>query len=112
MAGLNLNKRLSGILAAARTVVSQLDLDKALAIVLKESMAVTDTKAGSIALYNAESHTLRIHAHKGFSRHFLANREWKVGRYGLTERIIRSKQMIVITNTESKSFFSLSLIHI
>ncbi len=103
---LKMNTRLSDILGTARTVVSQLDLDKALATVLKKSIEVTKTGAGSIALYNPETNTLRIHAHRGFSRHFIANREWPLRRGGLTDRIIRHKGITVISNTANKSFFS------
>jgi len=79
---LKMNTRLSDILGTARNVVSQLDLDKALALVLKKSMEVTRTSAGSIALYNPDTNTLRIHAHRGFSKYFLANREWPLRRGG------------------------------
>jgi diguanylate cyclase (GGDEF)-like protein len=106
MGALKLNSRLSDILGTARTVISQLDLDKALATVLKKSMEVTKTGAGSIALYNPETNTLRIHAHRGFSKHFLANREWKVRRGSLSDRILRAKGVTVISNTTDKSFFS------
>jgi len=107
---LKMSTRLSDILGTARTVVSQLDLDKALAMVLKKSMEVTKTKAGSIALYDPETNTLRIHAHRGFSRHFIGNREWPLRRGGLTDRIIRHKGITVISNTTNKSFFSNPLV--
>jgi len=103
---LKMSTRLSDILGTARTVVSQLDLDKALAMVLKKSMEVTKTKAGSIALYDPETNTLQIHAHRGFSRHFITNREWQVRRGGLSDRILRTKGITVISNTTNKSFFS------
>lgn len=103
---LKMSTRLSDILGTARTVVSQLDLDKALAMVLKKSMEVTRTKAGSIALYDSETNTLQIHAHRGFSRHFIGNREWPLRRGGLTDRIIKHKGITVISNTTNKSFFS------
>jgi len=103
---LKMSTRLSDILGTARTVVSQLDLDKALAMVLKKSMEVTKTKAGSIALYDPETNTLQIHAHRGFSRHFISNREWQVRRGGLSDRILRTKGVTVIANTTNKSFFS------
>ena len=98
--------QLGEILGMARTVISQLDLDKTLATVLRKAMDVTRTKAGSIALYNPETKTFRIHAHKGFSNHFIANREWAVRPGGLTDRIIRKRTISVITNTTEKAFFS------
>src|SRR5512139_2020636 len=106
MGDLKMSKRLSDILATARAVVSQLDLDKALAIVLKKSMEATRTKAGSVALYDAQTNSLRIHAHRGFSRSFITNREWKVRRGGLSDRVLRTKGVTVISNTTNRAFFS------
>ena len=100
------NSRLAGIIKTARVVIAQLDLDKALAIALRKSLEITRTKAGSIALYDREHNTLRIHAHKGFSKLFIANREWKVRRGGLSDRILRSSSITVISNTTNKAFFS------
>lgn len=99
-------QRLGDILGMARTVISQLDLEKTLAVVLRKSMEVTKTKAGSIALYHAETRTFRIHAHRGFSRHFLAGREWTVRPGGLTARVLRRRSVSVITNTTHSAFFS------
>ncbi len=101
-----LDTRLLDIIKTARSVVSQLDLDKALAMTLKKAMEVTSTKAGSIALYHAATRTLRIHAQRGFSQDFLADHEWKVRHGGLTDRILKSKGITVISNTTNKAFFS------
>lgn len=78
-----LNDRMLDIIMTARSVVSQLDLDKALTMALKKVLEITKARAGSIALYSAKTATMRIHAHKGFSRDFISNREWKVRRGGL-----------------------------
>ena len=43
MGVLKQNNRLSDIIGTARTVVSQLDLDKAFAIVLRKAMEITKT---------------------------------------------------------------------
>jgi diguanylate cyclase (GGDEF)-like protein len=99
-------KRLLDIMEAARSVVAQLDLDKALAIILKNAMEITKTRAGSVALYTARAGTMRIHAHRGFSKRFIANHEWKVRRNGLTDRILKAQTVTVITNTTNKTFFT------
>ncbi len=99
-------KRLLDIMETARSVVSQMDLDKVLAIILKRAMELTQTRAGSVALFEAKTGTLRIHAHRGFSRGFIGNRAWAVRRGGLTERILKSRGAVVITDTTNKSFFS------
>lgn len=103
---LKLNGLALDIIMTARAVVSQLDLDKALSSVLKKAMEMTNTRAGSIALYNPKSATMRIHAHRGFSRDFLSSREWKVQRGGLTDKILKSRSVTVINNTTTnKAFF-------
>lgn len=98
--------RLDEILGTARVVVSQLDLEKALAVILRTALRVSGMKAGSIALYHRETNSLRIHAHRGFTRDFLAGREWTVRPGGLTERILRTRGITVVNNTTNKSFFS------
>ena len=106
MAALKEQQRLIDIMETSRTVVSHLDLDKVLSIILKKAMEITTTHAGSVALYTPKTATMRIHAHRGFSRSFIANREWKVRRGGLTDRILRSAAPTVINNTTNKAFFT------
>lgn len=101
-----LNDRMLDIIMTARSVVSQLDLDKALTMALKKALEITKAKAGSVALYSAKTATMRIHAHKGLSRDFISNREWKVRRDGLTARILKSRTITVINNRTNKSFFT------
>jgi len=99
--------RLLDIMETSRIVVSHLDLDKVLAIILKKAMEITKTRAGSIALFSPKTGTMRIHAHKGFPKSFMVHREWKVKRGGLTDRILKSQTVTVINNaTSSKSFFT------
>jgi hypothetical protein len=106
MAVLRLNDQVLDILTTAREVVSQLDLDKALAMVLKKAMAVTNTTAGSIALYSPAAATMRISASKGFSRQFLSNREWKITRGSLTDSILKARRVTVVNDTTNASFLS------
>ncbi len=111
MAVLQLTDKVLDLIATARSVVSQLDLDKSLSITLKKAMELTRTRAGSIALYTPETGTMRIHVHKGFSREFPANRQWKVRRGGLTDHILKSRTVTVITDLMSiKSFFNTPLV--
>lgn len=106
MMALKEHKRLLDIVRTARAVVSHLDLDKVLSIILKKAMEITKTRAGSIALYTPKTMIMRIHAHRGFTRSFIANREWKVRRGGLTDRIIKSRAATVINDTTNKAFFT------
>jgi len=87
-------------------VVSHLDIEKVLSIILKKAMAITKTHAGSIALYTPDTATMRIHAHRGFTRSFIANREWKVRQGGFTDRIIKTRAATVINDTTNKGFFA------
>ena len=106
MALLKLNDRMLDIIMTARSLVSQLDLDKALSMALRKAMEITKARAGSIALYSAETATMRIHAHKGFSRDFIASREWKVRRGGLTARILKTRAITIVDERTNKSFFT------
>jgi diguanylate cyclase (GGDEF)-like protein len=106
MSGTREQRRLFEITETAKAVVSQLDLDKVLSVILKKAMEITKTRAGSIALFTAKTGTMRIHAHKGFSKGFISNCEWKVQRGGLTERILKSRSVTVINDCTNKAFFT------
>lgn len=99
-------KRLLDIVEASRTVVSQMDLDKVLASILKKAMEITKTRAGSIALFTSKTGTMRIHAHRGLSKGFIANYEWKIRQGGQTDRILKSRTATVVSDTNSKAFFT------
>lgn len=105
MAVLKLNDSVLGLLTSARSIVSQLDLERALSIVLKKAMEITQTKAGSIALYMPETASMRIHAYKGLSKDFIQNREWKVRKGGITDRVLKSHTMTVVNDKTNKWFF-------
>lgn len=100
------NQALFDIIDTTRAVVSQLDLEKSLEIVLRKALKLTGTKAGSIALYDSSTNTMRIRAHKGLPRGFVADREWPVRSRGLTEKIIKSRKVTVINNVTNTSFFT------
>jgi diguanylate cyclase (GGDEF)-like protein len=106
MAVLKLKEPALDLILSVRSIVSELDLDKALAIVLKKAMEITKTRAGSIALYNAQNGTMRIHAYRGLSKNFIRDREWKVRKGGLTDRILKSRQINVLSDSANKSFFN------
>jgi diguanylate cyclase (GGDEF)-like protein len=98
--------RLFDILETAKAVVSHLDIDKVLSIILKKAMEITSTRAGSIALYAPDTATMRIHAHRGMTRNFIANREWRVMQGGFTDRILKSRAAAVINDITNKGFFT------
>ncbi len=94
------------IMETAKAVVSHLDIDNVLSIILEKAMEITKTRAGSIALYSSDTETMRIHAHRGFTRRFIASREWQVRQGGFTDRIIKSRAATVINGTANKDFFT------
>jgi diguanylate cyclase (GGDEF)-like protein len=49
---------------------------------------------------------MQLAAQKGFSKEFIANREWRVRKGGLTDRILRSRSLTVIDNTTNAAFFT------
>lgn len=100
------NYKRNEIIRTARAVVSELELDKALSILLKKAMRITNTSAGTIALYTAETATMRIHAYRGFSKKFISNPEWIVRTGGLTDRILKSKSIKVINEHTHPDFFT------
>jgi diguanylate cyclase (GGDEF)-like protein len=100
------NIQLLNMMETARSVVSQLDLDKALSMILRKAMEITSTRAGSIALYVPETATLRIHAHRGLPRSFIANRAWRVTAGGSTDRVIKSRAATVLNEAANKAFYT------
>ena len=66
------------LLEVARLVVSTLEMDQVLEAILKSAMKLTDTSAGSIALYKKDTQELELHAHRGLSQDFIGNTVWRV----------------------------------
>jgi len=99
-------QELIDLLEVAKLVVSTLDIKKVLEAILKSAMRLTDTSAGSIALYNKDTGEMEMKAHSGFSKDFVGDARWKVRKGGLTDRILRSRKPTVITDTTNKEFFS------
>jgi diguanylate cyclase (GGDEF)-like protein len=98
--------RLFDIMETAKAVVSHLDIDNVLSIILNKAMEITKTSAGSIALYTPDTATMRIHAHRGFTGSLIDNREWKVRQGGFTDRILTSRTATVINDISNKGFFT------
>jgi diguanylate cyclase (GGDEF)-like protein len=101
-----IHNRLGNILGTVRAVMSHLDLDRTLSVILRKAMEVSGTTAGSIALYNTTTNTLRIHAHKGLPPTFIVNREWSVPPGCVMDRVLRNGSLTVITDTPNRAFFA------
>jgi len=99
-------KGLQGILNVAQVVVSSLDLDEVLDNILHSAMAIMGIPAGSIALYDAGSAQLELHAHAGLSDEFVKHDRWKVETGGLTKEILDRGELFVVNDTEQAAFFN------
>ncbi len=97
---------LADLLDVTKLVVSTIEMDKVLESILESAMRLTNTSAGSIALYSNETHELELHAYKGFSQDFIGNARWLVRPGGLTDKILHSSKPTVITDTTNKKFFT------
>ncbi|MDH3454039.1 MAG: sensor domain-containing diguanylate cyclase [Desulfuromonadales bacterium] len=97
---------LKGILSVAQVVVSSLDLDEVLQNILHSAMAVMDMPAGTVALYDADSSQLELHAHAGLSEKFVALDRWRVNPGGLTHQILDRGELFIIKDTEAADFFN------
>ncbi len=105
MAVLKAQQRLFDLIETSRSVVSQLDLDKVLALVLRKAMGITGARSASIALYSAKTGTMRIRAHRGLPKSFIADREWTVRKGGGTARVLRDRSIAVLDYRPDPSFF-------
>jgi PleD family two-component response regulator len=97
---------LKGILNVAQVVVSSLELDEVLQNILHSAMAVIDMPAGSIALYNACTYELELHAHAGLSDNFISHDRWRVKPGGLTHEILERGELFIINDTTKADFFN------
>ncbi|HEY3347511.1 MAG TPA: sensor domain-containing diguanylate cyclase [Nitrospirota bacterium] len=99
-------RELIDLLDVAKLVVSTLEMDQVLDAILKSAMRLTNTSAGSIALFNKHTGELELHASRGFSKDFAGERNWKVRPGGLTDKILKSREPMVINDTTNKQFFT------
>ncbi|MBI5189371.1 MAG: GGDEF domain-containing protein [Nitrospirae bacterium] len=99
-------QELIDLLDVAKLVVSTLEMHQVLDAILKSAMKLTNTNAGSIALYDKDTQELSIFAHRGFSHDFVGDTRWKVRPGGLTDKILKSKKPTVISDTTNQKFFT------
>ncbi len=96
---------LRDIIEVAKTVVSTLDLDTLLQAIMVSAMHYAETPAGSVALYDSANKELTLHAHFGLSAEFIKVERWNLSPGGLTEQILNSGEIFIISNTEDTPFF-------
>ncbi len=87
-------KAISSLISHIGTAVH---LNEFLGILLDKATVFTDAPAGSVALH--ENGEMRFAASKGLSRRFVENKSWGVIPGGLTDVVLRKKEIIAIHDT-------------
>lgn len=64
--------------------------------ILKSTVELIGAPAASIALYRKSSNELQLSCSRGFSKKFESSKSWPVRRGGLSHRILRSEEPVVI----------------
>lgn len=72
-------------------------IDDFLGLVLEKAIELTYAPAGGIAVY--ENGEMRLIASKGLSKRFIENKTWGIMPGGLTEAVIKNKEIISINDT-------------
>jgi diguanylate cyclase (GGDEF)-like protein len=72
---------------------------------MESAMHYAETPAGSVALYDSKKRELALHAHRGLSAEFIKIERWTVTPGGLTEQIINSGEIFIVSDTHDTSFF-------
>lgn len=86
-------------------LTSTSDLDEVLDTILKNALKLTETPAGSIALYGKNRSSLQIRAALGFSPSFVSVQKWRVRPGGLTARILGSTEPTVLEDAQKDPAF-------
>jgi len=85
-------------------ISSAIDMNDVFQTIVRSGLEVTNTPAGSLALYDEENNELELAAVHGFSPAFSVKASrWKVRPGGLTERILSRKQPIVVPDITKES---------
>ena len=79
------------ILAVTENVSRAENLDEFMEFVLDRALEISDAQAGSIALVEGEE--MQLLASRGLSKRFSDNRRWKVMPGGLTDTVIREREI-------------------
>ncbi len=95
---------LTDLIEVARAVVSPLDLDTVLQVILDSAMRFADVPAGNVALFDENQQELTIHAHAGFSPDFARDVRWEVIPGGLTEEVLQTGDVLCVEDASRSSF--------
>lgn len=95
---------LRDLLEVARAVVSSLELDQVLQVILTSALRFADMPAGSIALYDTVQGELSLHACQGLSPEFADTERWEILPGGVTDRAVSGGDILFISDTEISPF--------
>lgn len=84
------------------------NLSQMLNLVLKESLQVTNSPAGTISLYDKTTRALSLHSAYGFSEGFENQEPWIVRQGGLTEHIFNERKPFVVPDIAKSDAFTLN----
>jgi len=99
-------RELRELLSVAQVVVSSLDLDEVLQDILASAMAISETPAGSIALYDEHTSRCHLRVHAGLSERLTAKDKWLVKKGGLTHHMLEEGELFIIEDTEQADYFN------
>ncbi|TVM02965.1 MAG: hypothetical protein CV087_07630 [Candidatus Brocadia sp. WS118] len=92
-------------------ISSAIDMNDVFQTIVKSGLEVTNTPAGSLALYDTKKNEMELAAVHGFSPEFsLKATRWKVRPDGLTSKILSQKQPVVVSDINQESFIDTRVI--
>jgi diguanylate cyclase (GGDEF)-like protein len=77
-------------------------LEEFLRFVLEKALEITDSPAGSLAL--VEDGEMHVLASRGLSKRFTENERWKIMTGGLTDLVIKKKEMVAIPDLSKVNY--------
>jgi diguanylate cyclase (GGDEF)-like protein len=86
-------------------LASSTDMEKILNEIVHSATMLTNTPAGSLALYDESKNELSMATSLGFSEQFSRVRKWNVRIGGLTSLILSNKTPTVIEDVKKEPFF-------
>ncbi|HXX53781.1 MAG TPA: response regulator [Thermodesulfovibrionales bacterium] len=92
------------ILSITENVSLSENFDEFMGFVLDKAMEVTDSPAGSIAI--SEGDEMHLLVTKGLSKRFSENRNWKIMPGGLTDKVLRTREIAAIFDISSVNYIN------
>ncbi|MCK4777719.1 MAG: GAF domain-containing protein, partial [Actinomycetia bacterium] len=103
-----LNERLLQLEVIRRvglSLTSEKDIDGLFSSIVQSSLKLTDSSAGSLAIYNQKENCFELVSSIGFSPEFSKTLVWKRRKGGLTDSILQNKGPFIISNASRFSSF-------